>query len=71
MTHFVPQTPEVADRLAAPASPAEIAALAAAVAATPEIDPILVAVLRETIEQGAYRVDARRVARKMVLLDGI
>jgi flagellar biosynthesis anti-sigma factor FlgM len=71
VTHCIHRTSGVAEELAAAAAPAQIAVLSAAVTATPDIDPVLVAVLRQTIERGEYRIDARRVAHKMALLDGI
>ena len=35
------------------------------------IDPILVAVLRERVARGEYRVDARAVARKLIAAHGL
>jgi len=43
--------------------------LARAIDDAPDRDPLLVEVLREAIRQGTYRVDARRVARKLLILE--
>ena len=43
--------------------------LARAIDDAPDRDPLLVDVLREAIRQGTYRVDARRVARKLLILE--
>ena len=36
-----------------------------------DIDPILVAVLRDRVVRGEYRVDARAVARKLIAAHGL
>lgn len=36
-----------------------------------DIDPILVAVLRDRVARGEYRVDARTVARKLIAAHGL
>ncbi len=41
--------------------------LARAIDDAPDRDPVLVDVLREAVRQGTYRVDALRVARKLLI----
>jgi hypothetical protein len=36
-----------------------------------DVDSILVALLRESVARGEYRVDASRVARKLIAADGL
>jgi anti-sigma28 factor (negative regulator of flagellin synthesis) len=43
--------------------------LARAVQDAVDRDPLLVSALREAIREGSYRVDARRVARKLLVLE--
>lgn len=57
------------DRVTLTESAQQLKRLAEAVAAAPDVDQVRVAALKDAIARGEYRVDAERVADRMIALE--